>query len=313
MTSPRDRLIHWLLGSLELHTTLFHLGQYCGSWKASTTGLARAGFHLVLEGACWLHLPGRQAPQALGAGDAVFFLRDLPHSLSSARDPDRAAAAPRQAMAPYAPGRPEAVALACGFFHFRAGLASALLGSFPDYVVIRAGVPEPEEAEVLGPQFRPLFDLILAEAGRGGEEPSPLIVRLVDLLFFYVLRRLSARREVDAGLCALLAQPEFAELAAAVIREPGQPWSVQAMAARVHMSRATFCKRFAERSGQSPGSFLLQVRMQRAAELLHQGESLSRIAEQVGYQSDAAFARAFKKARGIQPGAYRRSCRQSPA
>lgn len=300
MASPQDRLIHWLLGSLDLQTTLFHLGQYCGTWKASTTGLARAGFHLVLEGGCWLHLPGRQAPQALAAGDAVFFLRDLPHSLSSARDPDGAAAAPRQPMAPYAPGSPGAVALACGFFHFRAGLAANLLGSFPDYVVIRAGQPGLQE-------LRPLFELILAEAERGGEAPSPLIARLVDLLFFYALRHLAGRREVDAGLCALLGQPEFAALLDALIQDPGRPWSVEAMADLSHMSRATFCKRFAERSGQSPGSFLVQLRMQRAAELLHQGESLSRIAEQVGYQSDAAFARAFKKTLGIQPGAYRRT------
>ncbi len=91
MFSRQDRLIHWLLGSLELDTTLFHLGQYCGSWKASISGLARSGFHLVLHGQCWLHLPQEAAPRPLQAGDAVFFLRDVPHTLSPLADPAQAA------------------------------------------------------------------------------------------------------------------------------------------------------------------------------------------------------------------------------
>lgn len=61
MPHRQDRLIQWLLGSLELQTSLFHLGQYCGSWQASTTGLARAGFHVILNGDCWLHLPDARA------------------------------------------------------------------------------------------------------------------------------------------------------------------------------------------------------------------------------------------------------------
>ena len=71
MSSRQDRLIHWLLGSIDLQTTLFHLGQYCGSWKASTTGLARAGFHVILNGDCWLHLPETGEQHALQAGDAL--------------------------------------------------------------------------------------------------------------------------------------------------------------------------------------------------------------------------------------------------
>jgi hypothetical protein len=62
---PPGRADPLLLASLDLQTTLFHLGQYCGSWKASTSGLARAGFHLVLDGECWLHLPQQDARQKL--------------------------------------------------------------------------------------------------------------------------------------------------------------------------------------------------------------------------------------------------------
>jgi AraC family transcriptional regulator, activator of mtrCDE len=301
MSNRQDRLIHWLLDSLELETTLFHLGQYCGSWKASTTGLARSGFHLVLNGECWLHLPDESASHRLQTGDAVFFLRDSVHFLSPLADAKLAAQAPRTGMAGLDLSVPDSVALACGFFNFRSSLNSIFLGSFPDYVVIS------RDGETLR-EARPLFDLILAEAQAGGDEPSPLISRLVDLLFFYVIRHLCQRREVTAGLWAMLGQAEFAPLLEAIVEEPGRDWTVEAMADLAHMSRATFFKRFAQICGASPSHFLLQIRMKLATQMIEDGMSLARAAENVGYQSDAAFSRAFKKATGVLPGAYRRSC-----
>lgn len=301
MSTRQDRLIHWLLSSLDLETTLFHLGQYCGSWKASTTGLARSGFHVILNGDCWLHLPDEQVSHPLRTGDAVFFLRDVAHYLSPLADPALAATAPRTSMAALDFDVPGSVALACGFFNFRSSLNTIFLGSFPDYVIIARDGESLSEA-------RPLFDLILAEAHSGGEEPSPLISRLVDLLFFYVIRHLCQRGEVTAGLWAMLGQPEFAPLLEAIIAEPGREWTVEAMANIAHMSRATFFKRFGQVCGASPSHFLLQIRMKLATQLIEEGMSLSRAAEKVGYQSDAAFSRAFKKVTGVLPGAYRRGC-----
>lgn len=300
MSSRQDRLIHWLLGSLDLQTTLFHLGQYCGSWKASTTGLARAGFHVILNGDCWLHLPDAGEQHALQAGDAVFFLRDLPHFLSPHEDRAQAEQAPRCPMAEIDFDAPGSTALACGFLDFRAPLDNLFLGSFPDYVMISRDGAALQET-------RPIFELLLAEARAGSEAPSPLISRLVDLLFFYVIRHLCRRDEVSAGLWAVLARPEFTPLLEAIVDQPGRDWSVELMAGLSHMSRATFFKRFTQIAGTSPSHFLTQIRMKLATQLIEDGMSLARAAEQVGYQSDAAFSRAFKKITGTLPGALRRS------
>lgn len=300
MSSRQDRLIHWLLSSLDLQTTLFHLGQYCGSWKASTSGLARAGFHVILHGDCWLHLPDRSEKRALCAGDAVFFLRDVLHILSPHAETAEAEQAPRCPMHPVDLAVPESTALACGFFDFRAPLNQVFLGSFPDFVVISRDDDQLREA-------RPIFDLILAEARAGGDETSPVISRLVDLLMFYVIRHLCQRSEVSAGLWAVLAQPEFKPLLEAIIDQPGHDWNVDAMANLSHMSRATFFKRFTQTAGTSPSHFVALIRMKLATQLIEEGMSLSRIAEKVGYQSDAAFSKAFKKITGTLPGACRRS------
>jgi AraC-like DNA-binding protein len=72
------------------------------------------------------------------------------------------------------------------------------------------------------------------------------------------------------------------------------------------MSRATFCKRFAQLSGQPPAHFVTLLRMKIAGGLLRQGWNIPRAAEHVGYQSESAFAHAFKRTIGVQPGAWRR-------
>lgn len=297
MPYRQDRLIQWLLGSLELQTTLFHLGQYCGSWQASTTGLARAGFHVLLHGDCWLHLPHSGQSQALQVGDAVFFLRDVPHLLSPHADATLAAQAPKVPMAAMDTSVSCSTALACGFFEFHAPLNSIFLSSFPDYVIVSGQSGTLQE-------IKPIFDLMLTEAQRSThpEAPSPLVTRLVDLMFFYVIRHLCQRQEVSAGLWAVLARPEFARLLEAIVRRPDHDWTIEAMADLTCMSRTRFFKRFSETVGTSPSHFLAQIRMKLATQRIEEGMSLSRAAQSVGYQSDAAFSRAFKKITGTLPG-----------
>lgn len=306
MHNDKDSLTDWLLKSLELDTTLFHLGQYCGAWRASTAGLAAAGFHLVLRGACWLHLHDDESSIPLAEGDCVFFLRDVPHTL--APTPVLGPELPPPGAVPMAPidrSVPDAVALACGFFGFRAGLTQALMQSFPSYVVIPA-TGSPLHA------IRPLFELVLVEAGRDNPRPSPLVARLVDLMFYYVVRELAGRPDVVAGIWAVLATPAFMPLLKALIDDPGREWTVDAMAGLTNMGRATFFKRFMQTAGIAPAQFLALLRMQLAAQMLAAGTPIARAAEQVGYQSEAAFSRAFKKATGMLPGAYRRA-RGDPA
>jgi AraC-like DNA-binding protein len=94
-----------------------------------------------------------------------------------------------------------------------------------------------------------------------------------------------------------------------LLREPGREWSVDAMARLAHMSRASFCRHFVDTCGQPPAQFLLQVRMKIAARRLQRGDSVLRAAEHVGYNSQAAFTRAFKRVIGEQPGAFQRARR----
>ena len=300
-----DKLAQWLLGSIELDAAALHVGRYCGPWRVSTAGRAMASFHLVLQGACYLHIDGQPALR-LHARDGVFLMNDVAHFLSSSPDP--AAPVARQPMLPLAGDDAadgiDGAGLACGFFRFSGALGPLVIGSFPEYLVCRSG------DAALG-HSAALFDMIQAESVNGGdpERPSPLIVRLVELLFFYLIRHASQREALTAGLLALAQRGEFMALLERMLGAPGDDWSIARMADAAHMSRAAFCKHFTGAGGVTPAQFLLRLRMRLATQRLNAGDSVEQAAAHVGYQSNAAFTRAFKRIVGQQPGAYRRQLR----
>lgn len=313
-----DPVADWLLAGLELKSTLFHVGEYCGVFQASTAGHQRASFHVVLDGECYLHLgaDGAQLSRSirLNKGDAVFLLSDISHCLSSHAKPpvdfsaregqmtalpsrDRQTYEEHQANKAYP--TPPSVGLACGFFEFRTDLDALVLGMLPNPIIARR-----DSGRHNG--LTQVFALIQAEARRPGETPSPLLARLTDLLFYYALREAVYAENFAPGMWRLMRRDVFCRLAVAIIESPGERWTTDTMAEFVHMSRARFCKQFAEIGGQPPAQFVTLVRMKTAAALLRAGVSLSETAEQVGYQSESAFAQAFKRVTGMQPGAWRR-------
>lgn len=288
----------WLLDSLECDASLFHAGRYCGGWQASTQGSARASFHLLVDGQCWLHLDGQPA-QSLSSGDAVFLLHDLPFRLASSASASDASHLPRGRMGALAERPGEGAGLVCGFFEFAGSLSRLIIEALPPVLVLRA-----DAAQSQGPQA--LFQLIRSEAA--DSRGSALVLeRLSQLLFLYVLRdQLTRPAEPLGGLVALARHLQFGPLLERLIAAPEQPWSLVDMAAVTGLSRSAFSKRFLEVSGQSPGQVLLALRLRRACRELDADHSVETVAERIGYRSVAAFVRAFSKEYGLPPGAYRR-------
>lgn len=292
-------LVDWLLESLELQASLFHVGRYCGGWHASTHGMARASFHLIVQGHCWLHIDGQEQAQRLDAGDAVFLLRDLNYRLSSTPDSDTAQRLPKMSMTALDSRAQDGVGLVCGFFHFKSGLSSLIIEGLPDWIILRAGDPSSNAASAL-------FQLILEECQRLPTPSSALLERLSHLLFLYVLRQQVADNPDLGGLVALARHSQFATLLDQLIEQPQHAWSLESMAACTGLSRSAFFKRFSELAGQSPGQVLLALRIRHACQLLKSNHTVEQACSAVGYQSIAAFTRAFTKAVGVQPGAYRK-------
>jgi len=286
-----------LLSSLEVQSSLYHLGQYCGNWTASTSGRARASFHLILHGRCRADIASGQESHTL-AGDGIFFLRDVAHVLTPLQ-PSATASAACGPMQPLSPRQPDGTGLACGFFQFRPGLADLLADTLPDYLLLRADDERFRAA-------RGVFNLILDETTRAPSASPVVLERLTDLLIFFMLRHLAIQDRQAHGLFVLARDPAMAGLLQAILAEPAAPWSMQDMADRVHMSKATFHRRFTLQSGTTPAQLLQLLRMRVARRLLDQGMGIQEAAERVGYQSQAAFSRVFQRTEGVAPSALRR-------
>jgi AraC-like DNA-binding protein len=264
--------------------------------------VSKAGFHLVQRGACWLTPAGRARPIALSAGDVVMLPRGWSHTLSDrpgVEGEPYGAVIAEQTRRPPAP--PSAVLL-CGAYAFDRDETHPLLAVLPQVMHAQASVPGASG------ELRAVGELLSAEVGSSAPGAETASRRLLDLLFLYVLRDWLARQdEGSAGWLGALREPLTARALAALHEAPARAWTVDALARASGVSRATLARRFTELVGEPPLAYLRRWRMTLAAQSLRERDlPLSAVAEQVGYESEVAFHKAFARERGVTPGAYRR-------
>lgn len=260
-------------------------------------------YHLLVAGAACLELPdGSHAP--LHTGDAVLFPRGSAHRI---RAGEGEPLAPQRAAAPHLTietngGTGAASDVLCGEFRFGPE-AAPLLRTLPDVVIVRTA-QQPALASL-----RALIALLQQEADEARPGAAAIMAQLSSALFAMLLRGW-LEQAGSQGLLAVLAEPRLQASLQAMLAAPEQPWSLDQLAALCHMSRATFVRLFRQAAGTPPAEVLTQLRMAQAARLLAQGRlAAAQIGEQVGYQSEAAFNRVFKRHHGVGPGEYRRTAR----
>jgi AraC-like DNA-binding protein len=271
----------------------------------------RAGFHVVVGGACTASLDDPAAGKVqLGSGDVVVFPHGSGHRLSTADWP------PQQEPPEFAdiaaglrPGEPldrnvggggESTAVLCGSYAFAAASTTPLLHGLPEMIHLpSAAIAESPLAAAVA--------LLAAEAENSGSGTGVVIDRLVDLLFVYALRSWLAAQGTQTA-CAWIGalHDDFIGPALrAVHADPGHPWTVAALAERAGLSRAAFARRFRAAVGEAPLTYVRHWRMTLASERLARGDRIAAVAGLVGYENEFAFAKAFKRVRGVAPGQLR--------
>ena len=283
-----------------------------------------AGFHLVVEGEGLLLMSG-QAPLRVLQGDVVVVPNGAPHALV---DDARTKTVPIDALMPstVASSRRQVVArsqrgvhVACGAFRFARGTPSALLSLLPPLLHLRSTEVQGDEllrstlrlltAELLpGPFHDGAAHGGVRDVARDGPRTrraggAVLLDRLVDVLFIAVVRRwLDAQPAGEGGWLAALRDERIGRVLGLLYASPQKAWTVEAMAKKSGLSRAAFARRFQELVGVAPLGWLTSVRMELAAQLLTTSdESVASIAAAVGYESEFAFSRAFKRHTGHPP------------
>jgi AraC-like DNA-binding protein len=272
-------------------------------------------YHVVTEGACWAGL--RDAPaERFEAGDVLvvphgdaYYLADPPGT-PAAYGPAEAVTFLRSMAAGELPSvvregadAGERTRFICGFLGCDLRPFNPVLDALPAMVHLRATASRSTD------RMRHLTDFALCELREPSSGGQGVLLRLTELMFVEVVRRhLETMAGAQTGWLAGLHDPLVARALAQLHGAPARRWTLEELAVCIGTSRSVLAERFARFVGRPPMQYLAQWRMQLAARLLAEpgARKVAAVAEAVGYESEAAFSRAFKKCVGMAPAEWRR-------
>lgn len=290
--TPSEDLLQVILEAYALEARIYASPRLCGRWQGVHPSTYQATFHLISQGACWLHMRHLSRAIALNSGDLVLLPRDDWHILSSAPEPHGEAAIYGDLEGPV-------TAMVCGEIHFRPQQANPILDAMPDLVLIRRGERDGEidlMAQLLG-----------QEAERGALGNELVQNRLAEALFVLIVRHYLSSAGEKKGLLAALTDIRLSRALMAIHRTPEERWQVGSLARVAGMSRTVFAQRFVQVMAQTPIEYLTRWRMQLAQQWLREHrEPVNIVAKKLGYETETAFRRAFQRVTGMTPGRLRR-------
>jgi len=258
-------------------------------WSMDFVDREDASFHLVRRGECWLS--SSDWLERLGPGDLVFVGARRDHRLTSG---------PPNGPAPE---QTSETLLLCGYCRFDAPLDHPLLNTLPSLTIVR------EEELLRHAWLKSTLDQLSWEYLSQQPGSEVVVNKLTEVVIVELIRINFGRAELD-GFVGALFDKQVSRALSLLHGSPQRSWTLEQLAGEVALSRAAFAKRFKERVGQTMFEYLTILRMQRAQTLLRDTTlPLYEVATRVGYDSDLAFAKAFKRLVGTTPTRYRKNAR----
>ncbi len=298
-----------VLRLIRLKSCVYFARSFWAPWAMRLEGGAVAQFHVVLRGPCVFEAAGRVFQAA--PGDVFLFPRGEAHVLADS--PGRDAVAGSDFMGSLQAGRPlfaegeMATELICGHYEYRNDTGHPLIDELPAVIHVKS-------FETYAPEtLRSVLPALIRELKSESPGASVVTEKLAEVLLVQVIRAHFAQERQSQGFLAGLFEPRLVRAFRLIHGQFDRDLSLEDLAAAARMSRSAFAQHFKTTVGQAPIAYLTRWRMCRAHELLQdQGMTVSRVAFKVGYESDIAFSRAFKRQFGRSPSAFRRKA-QAPA
>jgi AraC-like DNA-binding protein len=296
-----------VLNTLELKGWLSSRRELAPPWRYDFAASKDSMFHVLSFGGAYLQVEGEQAPRRVEDGDVLLFPTGHPHSLYD----DPTSPLTRLVHLDYNPQRGHQVVdregagpkplLLCGAFHFDYPHDFPLLHRLPNLIHI------PGAQGRMAPGFAEMVGLIARESASQQPGTEVVLRRLTELLFIQIIRLWIAQQaEVSVGWVRALRDQPISAALGLIHQSPARKWTVKELAEAAGLSRSSFSARFTELVGEPPLTYLTRWRMLRATRLLKNEVRMETIAELLGYESEAAFRKAFKREVGLPPARYRK-------
>ncbi len=275
-----------ILRSMRVEGSVYFCDHLQAPWSMGFEDTSSASFHLVRRGECWV-MSGERT-ECLGPGDLVFIEPGRDHVLAShppKQDPP--------------PGEIRTLLL-CGYCSFVEETGTPLLDIFPSLTIVR------EEEILKHPWLKSTLDQLSTEY-MSQQPGAELVVNKLTEVVLVELIRINFGRDDKSRFVRALSDKQISRALQDLHNNPHIGWTLERVAGNVGMSRAAFAKRFKELVGQPMFEYLTVLRVQRAKELLQETKlPLYEIASRVGYESDLAFTKTFKKHTGTTPTRFRK-------
>ena len=299
-----DRLVRDLrIGSSVLCRSIMS-----APWGFGIAGREAGSFHVVVEGGGWLEVDGADGPVAMAAGDVAVlpsgrahWMRDSPGSTAPPLTSILASNDVVDGELRFGGDDGPPTEVVCGVFSPEDGVRPEWIGRLPPVVVSRR---DDDDGETWRPR---VIEALREEARRPTEGGSLVVNRLLESLVADAFRSALQGSLGDADVPATaLHDGRIARVLTHLHQEPARDWTVRALADVAVMSRSAFSDRFRGLVGQPPMRYLTELRLSRAARLLRTSDAtVADVARSVGYGSEEAMSRAFKKRFGEAPSGFR--------
>lgn len=303
-----------VLNTLELKGWLSLRQELAPPWRYDFAASKDSTFHVLSFGGAYLQVDGANEPIRVEDGDVVLFPTGHPHSLYDeptsplTRDVVHLDYNPQRAhQVIHREGEEPKPVMLCGAFHFEYPNDFPLLHRLPNLIHIPGTQGRMEQG------FADIVRLITRESASQQPGTEVMLRRLTELLFIQIIR-LWIDQQAEASVewvDALRDQPISAALGL-IHQSPERRWKVNDLAKEVALSRSAFSARFTELVGEPPMTYLTRWRMLKASRLLKNDVGMETIADLLGYKSEAAFRKAFKREVGLPPAQYRKLGQSQP-
>ncbi|MGH8773407.1 MAG: cupin domain-containing protein, partial [Burkholderiales bacterium] len=299
----------------------FSIGEFRAPWGVQKGAVGAAPFHVVIEGCCLLEVADNE-PIELAPGDLVVLPHGTPHALLSerraVRTPFKRVLEANGIRGTWTPGmriekldrirfggRGSLTRIITGVFAFRDRRRNPLLEALPALIHVRGRMEG-------GAWLESSLSLLIEESASGTPGFQTIAERVADIVFVQAVRDYIASKPANGGgWLRGLTDPRIARALSLVHERPSEPWTVASLAKAVALSRTVFANRFRALVGSSVMEYVTARRMHTAAGmLLDSSQALQEIANEVGYESEISFSKAFRRWAGLPPGQYRSRMKQ---